>query len=474
MPRPLGAQPRGGYRPAMQDLTSGPLIRHLLKTTSFMLVTMLVQTLYYLVDLYWVGRLGPEAVAAVGISGNLMFVVLALSQMLAVGATTLVSHAVGQKDRGRALLVFNQAQVLGLLAGAAFLVLAMLLRPLYARSMSADPHTAALASAYMRWFIPAMAFQFMLVGMAAALRGTGNFKPGMIVQTSTVLINMVLAPVLIFGWGTHRPLGVAGAALASLIAIVIGTAWLFQFFRHRDSYLTFMVSDWRPRLDLWGAMLKIGMPAGAEFALMAAYLAIVYVISRPFGAAAQAGFGIGMRILQAGFMPVVALGFAVGPVAGQNFGAGLFDRVREAFRSALAMAVGAMVLFAVVCHLAPAAMVGVFARDPRVIAVGVEYLRIVSWNFVASGVIYVSSSMFQALGNTIPALVASFVRILLLAIPAILLSRVPGFELRWIWYLSVASVATQMILSLLLLRREFVLRLGNGAAVGAMAGAETA
>ena len=458
----------------MQDLTSGPLVRHLLKTTSFMLVTMAIQTLYYLVDLYWVGRLGPQAVAAVGISGNLMFVVLALSQMLAVGATTMVSHAVGQKDRERALLVFNQAQVLGLLAGAAFLVLAMILRPLYARSMSADPHTAELASAYMGWFIPAMALQFVLVGMSAALRGTGNFKPGMIVQTSTVLINMVLAPILIFGWLTHRPLGVAGAALASLIAIAIGTVWLLQFFRSRDSYLRFMLADWRPRFDLWGAMLKIGMPAGAEFALMAVYLAIVYVISRPFGAGSQAGFGIGMRILQAGFMPIVALGFAVGPVAGQNFGARLFDRVRETFRTAMIMAIGAMLLFAVVCHIAPAAMIGVFSRDPQVIAVGVEYLRIVSWNFVASGAIYVASSTFQALGNTVPALAASSVRIVLIAMPSIWMSRMAGFELRWIWYLSVASVAIQMILSLLLLRREFGIKLGNGAPVPAVAGAETA
>jgi len=274
-----------------------------------------------------------------------------------------------------------------------------------------------------------------------------------------VLINMVLAPILIFGWFTHHPFGVAGAALASLIAIAIGTVWLFQFFRHRDSYLTFMLADWRPRLDLWGAMLKIGLPAGAEFALMAAYLAIVYVISRPFGAAAQAGFGIGMRILQAGFMPVVALGFAVAPVAGQNFGARQPQRVLETFRSALVMAIGAMIVFTLVCHIAPAAMVGIFSRDPHVIAVGEEYLRIVSWTFAASGIIFVGSSMFQAMGNTVPSLVTSFVRIVIVALPALLLSGMPGFELRWIWYLSVASVALQMVMSMLLLRREFRLRL---------------
>ena len=96
----------------MQDLTTGSITRHLLKTASFMLVTMVFQTLYFLVDLYWVGRLGKEAVAAVGIAGNLTFIVLAISQMLGVGTTTLVSHAAGRKDHERALLVFNQSQVL--------------------------------------------------------------------------------------------------------------------------------------------------------------------------------------------------------------------------------------------------------------------------------------------------------------------------------------------------------------------------
>src|SRR6185369_2335919 len=215
----------------------------------------------------------------------------------------------------------------------------------------------------------------------------------------------------------------------------------------------------RPRIDLWAALLKVGLPAGAEFALIAVYLFIVYVVSRPFGAAAQAGFGIGMRIIQAGFMPVVALGFSVAPVAGQNFGARLGDRVRETLRSALWLAVSVMTVFALLCHIAPAAMIRWFSSDPQVVAVGEEYLRIVSWNFVASGVVFVASSMFQALGNTLPALVTSFVRILVVAVPAFLLARVPGFALNWIWYLSIAAVALQMLLSLWLLRRELRLKL---------------
>ena len=454
----------------MQDLTTGSLTRHLLKTTGFMLVTMLSHTLYFLIDLYWVGRLGSEAVAAVAISGNLMFVVMAVTQMLAVGTTTLISHAVGRKDHDRALLVFNQAQVLSALAGAVFLVLAMGARGFYARAMSADVATAALASDYLAWFIPASALQFAMVSMAAALRGTGNFKPGMIVQTATVFINMALAPVLIFGWGPAPRMGVAGAALATFIAVAVGTAWLFLYFRPVGAFLRYVPEHWRPRFALWRSMLGIGLPAGAEFGLMAVYLMIIYAVIRPFGAAAQAGFGIGMRVVQAGFMPIVALGIAVAPVAGQNFGAGRHERVVETFRVASIMAAAAMLVFAIFCHIAPAALIGVFSADPRVIAIGDRYLRIVSWTFVASGVIFVASSTFQAIGNTVPALMASFARILVVTLPLLVLPRVAGFELDWIWFLAVAATALQLGLSLWLLKREFALRLVPLAGTPAPAG----
>jgi putative MATE family efflux protein len=451
----------------MQDLTSGPVTRHLMKTTSFMLVTMVFQTLYVLVDLYWVGRLGTAAVAAVAISGNLMFIVLALSQMLGVGTTTLVSHAAGRKDRDRAIGLFNQSQVLSVTAGLTFLIVGMSTRQAYAARLAADDLTRQAAADYLLWFIPAMALQFSIVALAAALRGTGNFKPGMIVQTATVIINIVLAPFLIFGWGTGVAMGVAGAAIATFVAVAVGVIWMTTYFLGSDSYLRFTPRAWTPRLAEWRELLKIGLPAGAEFGLMAVYLFIVYSVIRRFGPSAQAGFGIGLRIIQALFMPVVALGFATAAVAGQNYGARHGARVRSTFTAAALMATGAMALLVVLAHVAPGAMVRTFSTDPAAVRIGEEYLRIVSWTFVASGLVFVSSSMFQALGNTIPPLITSFTRILLVAIPLSFMSQMPTFELRWIWYLSIAATVFQMTLNLLLLRREFGRRLVAAAPVAA-------
>src|SRR5688572_28652877 len=442
----------------MEDLTTGSISRHLLKTTSFMLVTMVFQTLYFLVDLYWVGRLGKEAIAGLGIAGNLTFIVLAITQMLGVGTTTLISHAAGRKEREQAQLVLTQSLLLAAFIGAVFLIVVTALRETYVNALSPDPVSAGAAISYLSWFIPAMALQFPMVVMAAALRGTGNFKPGMVVQTATVIINIVLAPALMFGWLGTDPMGVAGAGLASFIAIIVGTVWLASYFFDAASYLK-LHPHFTPNASMWAQVLKIGLPAGVEFAFIAVYLFVVYTVSRPFGAAAQAGFGIGQRITQAGFMPVVALGFAVAPVAGQNFGARKADRVLETFKRAALMAAGIMALFTIPCVFAGEAMIRFFSSDPAVIAVGAEYLRLISWSLAAGGVVFVNGSIFQAMGNTIPPLIASFVRILVVAIPAILLSRIAGFELRWIWYLSVAATMLQLTMNLLLLRRELRIRL---------------
>ncbi|MEK7402883.1 MAG: MATE family efflux transporter [Gemmatimonadota bacterium] len=443
----------------MQDLTTGSITKHLLKTTSFMLVTMVFQTLYFLVDLYWVGRLGTQSVAAVGIAGNLNFVVLALSQMLGVGTTTVVSHAVGRRDKTEAQHLFNQSQALAVVIGVLFLGAGLALSGVYTRAQSADDETTRLAMEYLAWFIPAMAIQFPIAGMGSALRATGNFKPTMLVGTVTVVLNMVLAPLLIFGWGTGRPLGVAGAAISTLVAVVVASVWLAAYFMPKSAYLHFKFHDWKPQFAQWKRMLVVGLPAGFEFLMMALYLGIVYAIARPFGAAAQAGFGIGMRVIQAGFMPVVALGFSVAPVAGQNFGARLPDRVKATFKDAAYLATGVMVVFALASHIAPAALVGIFSKDAAVIAVGEQYLKIISWNYVASGLVFVASSMFQAMGNTIPSLIGSAVRLVLVAIPAVTLSRLPGFQLHWVWYLAMLAVWVQLAMALWFLNREFKRRL---------------
>ncbi len=448
----------------MKDLTQGSIPKHLVELTTFIAMSMVFQMLYFLADLYWVSRLGREAVAAVSFCGNLMLAVLAITQTLGVGTTTLVSHAVGQKDNPRAQRVFNQAFVLSLLTGIVVGVLGFLLRDLYCQKLAADPATEDLGRRFLTWFIPALTLQFIVVALGSALRAAGVVKPTVAIQVATVVLNMVLAPVLIFGWISHRPMGVAGASMATLVANIVGVAIFLLYFIKAVDYLRFAPADWPPDMKIWSGMVKVGLPAGGEFALLSVYMVLVYWVIRSFGSAAQAGFGIGGRLMQLLFFPVMALSFSVAPLVGQNFGARNGGRVRDTARTAILIAVGLMTLCTLICQLAPYWLISLFSKDPAVLSFGVEYLRIISWNFIASGIIFTSSSVFQGIGNTIPPLASSSARLLLFALPVYLLSLQPGFQIRTVWFISVGSVTLQMCLNLFLLRRELGRKLAFAAA----------
>src|SRR5438034_355724 len=289
----------------MKDLTTGSVTRHLLHMSAFLAASMVVQTLYLLADLYWVGHLGKEAIAAVGVAGNIMMIVLALTQMLGVGTTTLIAHAAGRKDQPRAELVFNQSFVMSILLAIILGGVGFLVRPAYCEWLSADAATAILSKAYLLWFLPGLFLQFPLVALGSALRATGIIKPAVGFQILSVLLNIVLAPLLIFG--------------------------------------------------------------------------------------------IGARVMQALFLPVVALSFAVSPVVGQNFGGRRADRVRRSVYSAIGIASLMMLVLTLIAYFAPATLIRVFSRDPRVIAFGGEYLQTVSWNLLWAGIVFLSSSIFQGI-----------------------------------------------------------------------------
>jgi putative MATE family efflux protein len=449
----------------MKDLTQGAIGRQLIGMALPITAGMLFQTLYFLVDLFFVARLGDTALAGVGSGGNLAFVNLALTQMLGAGTVALVSQATGRKDKAAANLIFNQSVLLSALLGVATLVIGYPLTSLYIGAITADQASAAAGESYLYWYLPGLSLQFAMVAMGSALRGTGIVKPTMAVQVLTVLLNTLFAPILIAGWLTHRPLGVAGAGLASSLAIAIGVVILWVYFVRLQHYVTLERSLWAPRWAALRRILNIGLPVGGEFLMIFVIVGVVYWTIRGFGPAAQAGFGVASRVMQAIFMPAIALSFAAAPLAGQNFGAGRPERVRETFRSAAWMSAVFMLGLTAFCQWRADVLVRLFTSDPAVIDVGAPYLRIMSWNFIGTGIIFACSSMFQGLGNTWPSFVSSGSRLLTFVLPALWLGAHGQFELRHLWYLSVTSIALQMICSLLLLRQQFRERLGPAVAM---------
>lgn len=435
----------------MKDLTSGSIPGHIVRLALPMAAGMIFQTMYYLVDLYFVARLGDAAVAGVSSAGNVQFIVMALTQVLGVGTMALIAQAVGRKDQADANLIFNQSTLMAAVCGVVVLVGGMLLAPVYMRAVGADPATIREGTSYLRAYVPGLALQFALVSMGSALRGTGIVKPTMLVQIVTVVMNIVLAPVLIAGWGTGHPLGTAGAGLASSIAILAGVVIIALYFAKLEHYVGFSKALLTFQKATARRIMAIGLPPGGEFALMFTYTAIAYYVIRDFGSAAQAGYGIGSRVMQAIFMPAMAVSFSAAPLAGQNVGAGRMDRVRDTFKWAAILGCVPMAVLTLVCQIAPALPIRAFTNEAAVVTIGAEFLQVVSWNFVATGLIFTCSGMFQALGNTIPALVSSATRLLTYAVPALWLSTRPGLQLRHLWLLGVATVGFQAVLSVWML-----------------------
>jgi len=424
--------------------------------SAFLMASMLGQALYLLADMYWVGRLGRESVAAVGLAANLMALTLAVTQMMGVGTTTLISHAVGVKNRDRARLVFNQSVVLSLAGGGALCLLGFLLRHAYCSALAASPETVRLGTTYLAWFVPALFLQFPLISMGAALRGAGVVKPTVAVLVLTVLVNMVLAPILIFGWGTGHPFGVRGAAMATFFAVALGIAGMFGYFVAREKYLAFDMSGTRVDFALWREVYRIGLPAGAELGILGVYLIIVYAAIRHFGIAAQGGFAIGARIMQSLILPAVAVGMATAPIVGQNFSAKHAERIRESFWAACVVASVVMLLLTALCQAKAAVLVGLFSSQDDVVAVGADYLRLISSTFLATGLIFACTSVFQGLGNTRPPFLSSVIRLFAFALPVLLLARL---TLREIWLISAGSIWVQAAANMWFLRREFRIRL---------------
>jgi len=443
----------------MKDLTQGSIVSHVLTMAPPIFAGMIMIMLCGLIDLYFVSGLGEAAVAGVAAGGNAGFLINALMQVLSVGTMALIAHAVGRKDRADANLVFNQALGLSAACGLLTWIAGTLVARSYMRGVAADDATIEAGTTYLIWFIPALALQFALLVMSSALRGTGIVRPTMIVQALAVGINIVLAPVLIAGWGTGRALGVAGAGLASSIAVLFGVLMLWIYFHRLERYVGVNRRLLRPQLRQWKRILNIGLPAGGEFAMMFANMGVIYYVLRDFGAAAQAGFGIGSRVMGLIQVPAMAVAFAAGPIAGQNFGAGNGARVRETFKKVALMGSALMIAVTIAVQWRPELLLGGLAKDAETMAVAALFLQMVSLNLVAQGLIFVCSSMFQGLGNTRPVLLSSGARLITYAMPVIWLSAQSGFRMVDVWRLSIATTTLQAALSLWLLRLEFRKRL---------------
>ncbi|KZN54204.1 hypothetical protein N476_08390 [Pseudoalteromonas luteoviolacea H33] len=415
---------------------------------------MFVHTLNFMVELYFVGKLGSAALAGVGSVGVLVFFVLAATQVLNVGMGTLISHAVGRKDKSHANTLFNQGIFISILCMIGVIIFGLLLAPIYFDALAPDTATLKASLDYFYWFLPALALQFPITAIAAALRGTGVVKLPMLINIVAVILNMLLSPLLITGKVFGMALGVAGAALASSIAMALGFVGLFLYLKYKECYLGLTFKQCLPNGVEIKRIIGLGLPAGGELLFTFVYMSVIYWVLRDFDASAQAGFGVGVRVMQALFLPAMAVALAGPAIAGQNFASGNMRRVLNTYHQMAWMTCGLMLILNGLCVFYADIFITPFSNEQEVIVVATVFLSYVCFNFIPAGYVLTVSAMFKALGNVWPALLSTVIRLSLFSVPVITLSLTSTISLEIIWSISASSVYIQAVVSHFLLKRE--------------------
>lgn len=436
------------------DLTKGSIPKLLLRLSGPIAFSMIMFTLYLMVDLYFVGRLGPDAVAAVSISGNAFFVILGLSFVLGIGGMALIAQAFGRKDYEEATKVYKQSIILAILFGiVATLVGLSIARP-YIAFFGGSGKSLEWGVEYFQVFSISFFLVLLLHVIGSCYRGMGDTRTPMIIMVISTLFNIVLDPLLIFGLLGLPRLGVRGAAIASLFSQLISMGIYVYLIFIRGQHLK-IKRPWRLDLRIIKRSLAIGLPSGLTYFLLALNMLITYRIVSGFGTPALASIGIGFRILQSIYMPVVAVTSAMAAMVGQNFGAGKEPRIIRTLWTGWAISSSVMVIGTILCWMFPTLLIGIFSNDKAVIDYGVIYLTIMSLGNVIVGTIMALSAMFQGFGKTYPIFIAAVFDNALFASLVFTLPGLFGWGIKSIWWIKLATAGIEMLIIAEWLRRDF-------------------
>lgn len=447
--------PSQAFALPVKDLTRDSITLHILTMAVPAVITMLVQVAHQIITLFFVSRIGADAVAGVSVAGTAGFVVGAAAQVLNVGTVALVAHSAGRKDSKNISVLLNQSLGLAALCAVAVVCILCAFAPLYMRALSGDDAVIDAGVQFLWWVSPGFALLFPITVLSATFRGMGVVRSPMLILTFTVVLDAAFAAVLIPGRGFVPAYGVAGAGVATTLSLAIGLVMMLACFRRAEPGIAIQRKLISPRIDVWRRIFAVGSPAAAQAVLMFLSISVVYFVIRNQGASVQAGFGIGFRVLQVLLLPGLAVTFAAAPIAGQNFGAGNASRVREVFRTTAILGALVMLVTTVGVQWQPAALLRFFETDSASAETAKHFLQILSWTLVAQGLVFTCAFMFQALGNTLPALLSAIARFIVFAVPALWLSHQPGFQAEQVWYLWTASIVVQAVASLWLLQVEF-------------------
>jgi putative MATE family efflux protein len=404
-------------RGSHQDYTAGSLNRAILLLAVPMVLEMVLESLFAVVDIFWVGRLGANATATVGLTESMLSLIFAVAMGLSLSTTAMVARRIGEKDPEGAAVAGVQAIALGLIVSVAVGVPCFLFAPNLLRLMGASPEIVAVGSGYTRICLGGSFAVLLLFLNNAIFRGAGDAAIAMRLLWVSNIINLVLDPCLIFGWGPFPRLGVTGAALATFTGRSIGV--LYQFYRlmHGTERIRILGSQIRIQWDVLLRLMRVSVTGILQFAIAhTSWIGLVRIVSI-FGAAALAGYTIGIRIVIFIILPSWGLSNAAATLVGQNLGAGHPERAEKAVWRTGLYNMAFLGLVGVIFIAVPEPIIRLFTSDPAVVALGAACLRIISYGNLGYAYFMVMMQAFNGAGDTITPTIVNFFGFWLLEIP---------------------------------------------------------
>jgi putative MATE family efflux protein len=404
-------------RGSHQDYTAGSLNRAILLLAVPMVLEMVLESLFAVVDIFWVGRLGANATATVGLTESLLSLIFAVAMGLSLSTTAMVARRIGEKDPEGAAVAGVQAIALGFIVSVVIGIPCFFFAPNLLRIMGASPEIVATGSGYTRICLGGSFAVLLLFLNNAIFRGAGDAAIAMRLLWVSNIINLVLDPCLIFGWGPFPRLGVTGAALATLTGRSIGV--LYQFYRlmKGTERIRILRSQMRIQWSVLWRLVRVSLTGILQFAIAhTSWIGLVRIVS-VFGAAALAGYTIAIRIVIFIILPSWGLSNAAATLVGQNLGAGHPERAEKAVWRTGLYNVMFLGMVGVIFIIFPEPIVRLFTHDPDVVPLGAACLRIISYGNLGYAYFMVMMQAFNGAGDTITPTIVNFFGFWLFEIP---------------------------------------------------------
>ena len=377
-----------------------------------MLIAMLVQTLYNVVDTAFVGRLGADSIAALTFSFPLFFILIGLNSGIAVGMSSRISRFMGEKNKKGA----ENTAMHGILLGIFFFTISVVLGLIFIRPMfnlfGATPAVIELAVSYFSIVLMGSVFMFTAYIMNNIFVSQGDTKTPMKVQVFTLLLNIILDPIFIYVLGY----GVKGAAIATVISFSVGFI-LYSYFLHKKSYLHIHPQNFTFSTKLIKEILMVGFPASLMMIVMSIFLMIFNWFMANFGTEYVAAFGIGFRMESVAVMPVLAGSFAVMTLVGMFFGAKRVDLIKGVVWYGIKAGLLYTLIVGGIFFAFPSLIYKIFTSDPTLLKIGVPYLRVIVFAYPFMGITMIIGRTLQGMGYGVPGLVINLLRTILISTP---------------------------------------------------------